>query len=728
MNNIKGRFRTNIFEGNNGYIVGLFKVKEADSELEDLINKTITFSGYFASINTEEDYMLIGEYINHPKYGYQFQVSSYERIEPEEEDAIIEFLTSSLIKGCGLKTAKKIVSLYGKDSINKIKESMNNLLLVPGIKESSAKKIYDSVIKYSETDKLLIDLKKEGFSIKESLKLIKNYGSLIYKIIEEDIYSLIDDIEFNKLDKIYLHNHEFNDVLRVKACIIESLKRLSFTYGDTFSYQEEIYLILKKEFNIYLEETEFLSILKSIDQDKMIIEKDKYYLTDYYEMEIYIAETLTDIKNQTKSKIVNFDKLLNNVEKEVKVKYNNEQRLAIKEAIENNVSIITGGPGTGKTTIINGLVKMFRTIYDWYNEEDFEKIVLVAPTGRASKKMAEATKSESSTIHRYLKWNKEDDTFAFNEYNKRNPKVIIIDETSMVDTYLLNHLLKGVTHNTQIIFVGDENQLPSVGPGNVLGDLIASNEFVTVNLKEIYRQSNNSYIPYLAQEVKDGTIGKTFFEKKDDFKYIETRSSQIKEVIRQICDISNNKSLTEDDIQVLAPMYKGENGIDNLNILLQEHFNPQSKEKAEIKYGDVIYRENDKVIQLVNDSDNNVYNGDIGLIGSVNPNDNKNILEVDFDGNIVNYKKEDIVNIKHAYAISIHKSQGSEFNHVILPITMNYSRMLYNKLIYTGITRAKRSLIVVGDYKALERSVMSTVAENRKTTLKERLNNVNLNK
>lgn len=721
MNSIKGRYRSSIFESNNGYIVGLFKVKEADSELEDLINKTITFSGYFANLNSEEDYLFIGEYINHPKYGYQFQTSSYERIEPEEEDAIIEFLTSSLIQGCGEKTAKQIVKMYGKDSINKIKESVDNLLLIPGLSEKRANKIHSSIIKYSETDELLIDLKKLGFSIKESLKLIKNYSTLVFTIINENIYDLITDIDFNKLDKIYLNNHSFNDELRVRACIVETLKRISFNSGDTYSYKEEIYLYLKKNFNIILEEDEYMSILHNISEDKITIEEDRYYLTDYYEMEKYIANTLLSIKDKRKNKIVNFDNLLENIESEVKVKYNAEQKLAIKSSIENNVSIITGGPGTGKTTIINGLVKMFRSIYDWYKEEDFEKIVLLAPTGRASKKMAEATNSSSSTIHRYLKWNKDDDTFAFNEYNPRNPRVIIIDETSMVDTYLLNHLLKGIIHDCQIIFVGDENQLPSVGPGNVLSDLINSNQFITVSLKEIYRQSPNSYIPYLAQEIKETNIGNTFFDKKDDFKYIDVKSSQIKETIKQICDLSLNKSLTEDDIQLLAPMYKGENGIDNLNILLQEHFNPKSKNKLEIKHGDVIYRENDKIIQLVNDSDNNVYNGDIGIIETINPNDNKNILEANFDGNFVSYKKEDLINIKHAYAISIHKSQGSEFNHVIIPLTMNYSRMLYNKLIYTGVTRAKKSLILVGDYKALEKSIASDYSENRKTTLKSRL-------
>ncbi len=722
MQEIKGKYRSSIYEGNNGYKVGLFKVKWASEELNDIVNKTITFSGYFADFNQEETYLLTGEYTNHPKYGYQFQTNSYEKLEPEGEDAIIEFLSSPIIKGCGEKTAKKIVDKFGEDSINKIKESKNNLLLIDGITEKKATQIYNSIMEYSKTDTLVIDLKKMGFSIRESLSLIKEYSSFVMDMINDNIYQLIELIDFPKLDKIFLVNNDINDNKRVKACIVESLKRISFNRGDIYSSKEEIYKYLHENFGIVLEESEYLGILLSLNNKEITIEKEKYYLKDNYDMEIYIANSLKEINSQKKFKVSKFNELIKEVEKEIKVKYNDEQILSIKSALENSVTIITGGPGTGKTTIINGLVKMFRLVNDWYKEEDVNKIVLLAPTGRASKKMAEATKCGSQTIHRYLKWNKDDNTFGYNENNPHQPKVVIIDETSMVDTYLFNNLLKGISHNCQIIFVGDENQLPSVGAGLTLSDLISSNEFKSVFLKEIYRQSANSYIPFLAKEIKDGNISDEFFSLKDDFRFIESSSSRIKENIKQICDLSIKKSLTEDDIQVLAPMYKGENGIDNLNVLLQEHFNPKSDDKIEIKIGDVIYREKDKIIQLVNDSTNNVYNGDIGVIKRINVHDNKKILEANFDGVIVSYKRDDLINIKHAYAISIHKSQGSEFNHVIMPITSNYSRMLYNKLIYTGVTRAKKSLILIGEYKSLSSAINNNYSENRKTTLKERLN------
>lgn len=720
MQEIKGKFRSLIFDGKNGFKIGLFKVKDSSEDLEDIINKTITFSGYFSALSSEEYYLMKGEYINHPKYGYQFQVNSYERIEPEGKDAVIEFLSSSLIKGCGEKTALKIVNTLGEQAINKIKEDLNNLLLVPGITKKTAERIYNSLIQYSESDQILITLKEMGFSIKESLKLFEIYQMFIINVIEENIYQLSDLIDFNKLDSIFLTNHDLLDNRRINACIVESLKRLSFSLGDTYSTKEEIFYTLKKDFNINTDIEILLGNINALDQQKIIIEKDRYYLKNNYEMEEFIANTLCKINLKAKKKINKFNDLIEQVQNEIKVIYDADQKKAIKTALENNISIITGGPGTGKTTIINGLVKLIKLVNDWYKPEDINKITLLAPTGRAAKKMAESTKLSASTIHRYLKWNKDDDSFGYNENNPHQPKVLIIDETSMVDTFLLFNLLKGINHDVKIIFVGDENQLPSVGFGLILNDLINSEKFNHVALNKIYRQSNKSYIPYLAKEIKEAVLTDNFFEVKDDFKFIEAANHQIKETIKQICEMSLKKKLSEEDIQILAPMYKGENGIDNLNNLLQNIFNPSSSIKKEVTIGDVIYRENDKIIQLINDSDNNVYNGDIGYIKKIN-DDSKKLIEVNFDGNLVVYRKDNLNAINHAYAISVHKSQGSEFNHVIVPITINYSRMLYNKLIYTGVTRAKKSLMIIGSYEAFSKGINNNYSETRKTSLKEKI-------
>ena len=351
-------------------------------------------------------------------------------------------------------------------------------------------------------------------------------------------------------------------------------------------------------------------------------------------------------------------------------------------------------------------------------------IALIAPTGRAAKKLSLSTHLPAMTIHRYLKWNKDTNDFGVNEENPNYHKLIIVDETSMIDTYLFASLLKGTLPSAQIVLVGDTFQLPSVGAGLILNDLVASNLFSYTELNTIYRQSENSYIPILAKEIKEHTVEATFKNKKDDYNFIECESKQIKDFLKEIIKKSIQKGLKVDDIQILAPMYKGENGIDNLNVLLQEIFNPADESKKEIVYFERIYREHDKVLQLVNNPDANVYNGDIGYILKIEETNNGKkgwAVHIDFDGNQVIYTYEDLANIRHAYAITIHKSQGSEFPHVFLPISKNYYKMLYNKLIYTGVSRAKKSLVLIGEATSFLMAVQNNYAMNRKTSLKEKL-------
>jgi exodeoxyribonuclease V alpha subunit len=294
----------------------------------------------------------------------------------------------------------------------------------------------------------------------------------------------------------------------------------------------------------------------------------------------------------------------------------------------------------------------------------------------------------------------------------------------MIDTFLFDSLLRGLNHNIKLVLVGDSNQLPSVGPGLILNDLINSDCFTHTKLEHIYRQSDNSYIPILAREIKDRDLSESFTMQTDDYNFLKASGLQIKELIRKICEMSRDKGLTEEEIQILAPMYKGENGIDNLNVLLQDIFNPASKDKKEAKYGDIIYRENDKVLQLVNDPDNNIFNGDIGYIKHIDVITKPKKIEIftiDFDGNEVMYQREDLINIKHAYAITIHKSQGSEFAHVIMPVSKSYYKMLYNKLVYTGVSRAKKSLILIGEEESFVMAVNNDYSNSRKTSLKEKI-------
>lgn len=729
MDYIRGKFKQTIFESETGYKVGLFRVKETNQEeMQDMVNKTITYTGYFADINMEDYYLLSGKYIFHDKYGYQYQVSNYEREEPKGVDAVISFLSSSLIKGCGEKTATQIVEVLGEDAINLIKEDYTNLLKVPGISQVKAKRIYNSIVKYQSTDEIIVELKKLGFTINEALKILSKWGDKSLEIVSNDIYKLIDIIDFTKLDKVFLGMKDALEHERVIACINESLKRLSFKNGDTYVYFEEIYNALKNEFGIFINEEDLDSYLCELLNSKDLVKiDDKYFLVDLYDSEVEIANNLRLIEKMPKEKVNHFDDLIAAIQLEYDVKYNADQKKAIKNALINPVSIITGGPGTGKTTIINSIVKLYMRLFNVNYRQVGNEIALLAPTGRAAKKMSDSTGLPAMTIHRFLKWNKDRDEFQVNEFNKNPHKLVIVDETSMIDTKLFDSLLKGLNHNIKLVLVGDENQLPSVGAGLILNDLIASDVFVHTRLEKIYRQSDNSYIPILAKEIKDKDINECFMSQKDDYNFLNASGLQIKELVRKICEMSKEKGLTEEDIQILAPMYKGENGIDNLNILLQEIFNPKSKDKKEIKYGEVIYRVHDKVLQLVNDPDNNIFNGDIGYIvriDKITEPTKKEVLVIDFDGNQVLYPREDLINIKHAYAISIHKSQGSEFAHVIMPISKAYYKMLYNKLIYTGVSRAKKSLIIIGEENSFLMAVNNDYSTMRKTALKDRLMNI----
>ena len=717
-----------IFESENGYKVGLFRIKEATQEdMLDYVNKTITFTGYFADVNGDDYYKLFGNYVFNEKYGNQYQVSSYEREEPKGKDAVMEFLSSSLVKGCGEKTAQAIVDTLGEDALALIKEDMNNLLKVPGISEVKAKRIYNSIVKYQSTDQIIVELKKLGFTINEALSILNKWGESSLEIVQNDIYKLIDIIDFTKLDQVFLAMKDADAKERVLACIIESFKRLGFKNGDTYTLFEELFSNIRNEFKIFISDIELDNYLRELELAReTVIEDDKYFLTEYYEAEENIAYNLELISRHKAERVTHFDDLLAAVQLEYDVKYNVDQKKAIKNALTNRVSIITGGPGTGKTTIINSIVKLYVRIHNLNYKDVINDIALLAPTGRAAKKMSDSTGLGAMTIHRYLKWNKEKNEFQINEYNKNYHKLIIVDETSMIDTLLFDSLLKGINHNITLVLVGDSNQLPSVGPGMVLSDLIASEKFTHTTLEQIYRQSDNSYIPILAKEIKERDLSVEFTKQKDDYNFLKASGLQIKEMVRKICLMSQEKGLTDADIQVLAPMYKGENGIDNLNVLLQDIFNPKSEDKKEAKVGDVIYRVKDKVLQLVNDPDNNIFNGDIGYISNISTvmsPKKKEVFTIDFDGNEVVYAREDLINIKHAYAITIHKSQGSEFQHVIMPVSKNYYKMLYNKLIYTGVSRAKKSLIIIGEEESFVMATNNDYSTNRKTNLKMQILN-----
>ena len=725
MDYIKGKIRKIIYQNDNGYSVALFRIKETnDEELKDLVNKTITITGVLLDANMEETFILYGEYVNNERFGFQYTFKSYEKVKPTDESAVVEYLSSSLIKGCGEKTAIKIVETLGKNAIEIIKENPEVLRKVKGLTVDKAEKIYNSIIANQSVDDIIIKLKSLGFSMNEASKIYnKNRENTLF-IVENNIYLLKEIIDFNKLDNIFLANHDLDNDIRIEACILEGMQRLSNSSGDVYYFNEEIKKILSKDFRIIDSEKIDVSLEKLIIERKVIKEEDKYYLKEYYDMESDIAYNLLNISNYPLKDKYDLDDEIRSIEHLMSVTYNEEQKNAIRNALNNRVTIISGGPGTGKTTIINAIVKLYTKLHCLNPLDVYQTIALLAPTGRASRKMSLSTSLPAMTIHRYLKWNKDTNSFGVNEYNKNYHRLVIVDEVSMIDVMLFDALLKGISSNIQLILVGDSFQLPSVGAGLVLNDLIESDMFNFCPLKHIYRQSSDSYIPYLARDIKEKEITEEILIKKDDYNFLNTPEQNIKSAISQICKMSLEKGLKEDDIQILAPLYKTENGIDNLNLVLQDIFNPKKENKKEIKIGDVAYRENDKVLQLVNNPDLNVYNGDIGYIETIKKEfipKVKDVIIINFEGTRVVYKKEDMFNIKHAYAITIHKSQGSEFPHVIMPVCRGYSKMLYNKLIYTGVSRAKKSLVIVGDITSLKNAIFNDYSTNRKTSLKEKI-------
>ena len=720
MNYIKGKLKKIIYHNNDsGYVVALFRIKETnDKVMMDKINKSVTVRGIFTDVNIDISMTLYGYYTNNDKFGMQYAVESYEIDIPTTKDGIIEFLASSFIEGCGEKTAKKIVDFFGEKTLDIIKESQDNLLQIEGITAIRAAKIYNSLVNYNKSSDAILKFQNLGFTIEECSRIYNKFKDRIDEILGDYFYDLKDIIDFKKVDAIYKNNYSKDNDIRIKACILESMQILSFTNGDTYYYKEEILKVLEKEFNIFLSEDVLDCLFDNlVNDEKIYIDGRRIYLMSYYKKEINIANILKKINGNPVKKIVNLKEKLEELEKKLGIDYNIDQEKAIITALNNNICIISGGPGTGKTTIINAITKLYIEDKLLGPADIMESIALLAPTGRASKKLATSTGLPAYTIHRYLKWYKDSNDFFYNEYNKTNHKLIIVDEVSMIDVDLFNALLNGISSNVKLILVGDTFQLPSVGPGLVLDDLIGSDYFNFVPLNQIYRQSDNSYIAYLAKDIKNNDLNEEFLKKKDDYTFFQTDNSMIKDAIKQIINISLKKKIDERKMQILAPMYKGENGIDNLNILLQKIYNPPSINKKEMVYLDIIYREGDKVLQLLNDLEKNVFNGDIGYIKEINGNN----ITIDFEGNKVIYTKKDLKQIKHAYAITIHKSQGSEFEHVIMPISTSYYKMLYNKLIYTGVSRAKKSLTIVGSAQAFIKAINNNYSSDRKTSLKEKI-------
>ena len=721
---IKGNFKRYIFKSDSGYVVGLFKVKEitTDKDLPVMDSNTITFTGYFHELTIDDTYSLTGNFIEHEKYGMQFQVESYERVLPEEKEGIIEFLSGGLFKGIGEKTAKKIVDKLGKDTLSIILNDPSNLFLIPGITKKQIDTLNNTLIEYQESYETIVYLNEFGFNTRDSLLIYNKYKTKTKNILKENIYLIYLDIlemTFKKVDDIALKNGILrNDLRRIEASIIYVMNEVCNTIGHSYLIEDEIFNYTIRALSMNLLYEDFTKALNNLMLDVKIIKRnEKYYLREMYEAEENITKRCGYLVRSSNNINKKLDTIIREVENHFGYIYNEKQLEAIKLSFFKNILIITGGPGTGKTTIIKGIVELYKQINKLSHEKLCNEIALLAPTGRASKRISEQTNLPASTIHRFLKWNKDANSFGINEYHKSDVKFVIIDEFSMVDTYLFDSLLKGLKYDTKIIIVGDYNQLPSVGAGQLLKDMIESNALNVVELKELYRQEEGSNIINLAYQVNEDRLDSSIFTNKDDLDFYNIDNNS---VMKKIMEISEEYTKTLDNFQVLAPMYKTYNGIDKINTHLQNVFNKKDKNKEEIVINNVLYRENDKVIQLSNMPDDNVFNGDIGYIEEINNGTKKEVI-INFDGNRVRYTSSNFNKFSLAYAISIHKSQGSEFDYVLIPVLKEYGKMLYRKLIYTGITRCKKKLFLIGDINALELAIKNDDLDKRKTTLKEML-------
>lgn len=726
MSYIKGNYRRSIYQNSQGYNIGLFKVMDTDDEkLADYIDHIITFTGYFHELNDMDTYLFYGKLVTHPKYGEQFQVDNYERCKPEEKDSIIEFLTSGLFKGIGEKKAKAIVDVLGKDTLKIILENPDNLILIPGVTKKNIEVLHTKLQEYESSYETILILTELGFSTKDAMIVYNFYKNKTKNIIDTNIYQIIEDIynmTFKKIDAIALKSGLEKDApIRVEASIIYIMNELSNAYGHSYYFKEEIASYLQRVLGANITEELFLSSLENLEKNLLIVKReDRYYLKEMYESETLITKRFRMLSREEDIVIKDIDSKIKELENLFGITYNEQQFLAIKNSLLKQFLIITGGPGTGKTTIMKGVTELYRTVNKLSYEQLQEKIALLAPTGRAAKRMSESTLLRASTIHRFLKWQKETNKFQVNEYNKSRVEFVIIDEASMIDTYLMASLLKGISANCKILLVGDDHQLPSVGPGQVLHDLIESNSLQKVELTELYRQGKDSNILTLAYDIRQGEVNEEVFNVGDDLTFIKATPDQVVDNVLEITDTYQDLSYKE--FQTLCPMYKTIAGIDEINRHVQNKVNPKTKNKKELQYGDVIFRENDKVLQLTNMPDENVYNGDIGIIKEIKTAPKKEII-IDFDGNIVKYTPSNFNNFRLAYAISIHKAQGSEFDVVIIPIVRNFNKMLYRKLIYTGITRSKKKLYLIGDINALKYAVSNNNSDIRRTSIKDYLQN-----
>ena len=725
-----------IFENiSNFYRILLLEIE--DTNAEDFDDFEIIVTGTMADVIEGEEYTFWGQIVQHSKYGEQLQITRYERAKPTSK-GLVKYFSSSHFKGIGLKTAQKIVDIYGENTIDKILEHPEKLQSISGLSAKSREAFISTLRHNYGTEMILAKLANYGIPNKLAIQILDEYKEETLDVVENYPYQLVEDIKglgFTIADQLAEElGIESQSPERFRAGIIHSLLNSCMESGDTYvearDLLEQTINLLESSRPVELDPNQVaLELSHLIEEDKVQQIDAKIFDNSLFYAEEGIHKHLMRILERKEDKDENKESIqryISTVEKELGIQYDTIQKQAICDAIQNKVFILTGGPGTGKTTVINGII----AVYALLEGLDLKKksslpIILAAPTGRAARRMNELTGLPSATIHRHLGMTGDDDTSHLEDY--LDADFIIVDEFSMVDTWLANQLFSNISSTSKILIVGDSDQLPSVSPGQVLADLLQIPSIPQTRLERIYRQSEESTIVTLASQIRQGILPADFTQKKADRSYFEIASNQIPATIEKILDAAIRSGIPARDIQVLAPMYRGAAGIDAINQLMQELLNPLQKGQISFEASQFQYRSGDKVIHLVNDAEVNVFNGDLGYITDLIPGkyteSKQDEMMIDFDGNEVVYPRNEWYKVRLAYAMSIHKSQGSEFPVVFLPITSASKRMLERNLIYTAITRAKSKLILLGELQAFDYATKH-IGTARKTYLIERFSDL----
>lgn len=725
----------------NFYQVVLIKVSETSFDWPE---DDIVVTGSFGDLKEEETYQFFGQLINHPKYGRQFQAANYQLNKPTTAAGLINYLSSEKFKGIGEKTAQKIVATLGTDAIDKILAD-SSVLAPLKLPQTKIETLVATLTANNGLDQIIIGLNGYGFGSQLAYTIYEHYQQDTLKVITENPYQLVNDIPgvgFKKADNIALKQGGAADAPeRIQAAILQVMTELTQSNGDTYTTAQPLLAaslrLLQETRQVTIEPDKVAQqFIELANQGQLVGDEKRIYLRSLYQAEWQIAENLYRLEHDQEAPTYpghHLDKEIRRLEKLFGITYGKSQVASIKAALQHRVFLLTGGPGTGKTTIINAIASLYAELNglsldpnDYKDQDKVFPVLLAAPTGRAAKRMSELTDIPASTIHRLLGLTGRESSpdVATKELEGG---LLIIDEMSMVDTYLFKMLVHAVPSTMQIILVGDKDQLPSVGPGQVFYDLLNSHVLPSDELSEIYRQDDASSIIPLAHAIKQGHLPADFTQNKVDRSFIACNAYQVESVITQVVTKAKQKRFKTQDIQVLAPMYRGVAGINRLNLEVQKILNPPRSAQAKaIQFRGQTFRIGDKVLHLVNSPEQNVFNGDIGEIVSIQlakdptNQDHSDKMVIRFDATEVTYDRTDWGKITLAFCTSIHKAQGSEFQLVILPMVHQYQRMLQRNLLYTAVTRAEKLLILIGEKQAFADSVAHE-SINRQTTLKQRL-------